>query len=289
MSMEPVADTGFRECFFHSQDDLRLYWRDYGDPASAAMPLLCLAGLTRNAKDFHILARRLSIRRRVLALDYRGRGMSARDPNWHNYRPETYLADILDLVTVAGVNRAIVLGTSMGGLLAMALGALRPTVLAGVILNDVGPEIAGQGYQRILDYIGVDRPAPDWTAAVGEMKRVFPLASLDSPQQWLRVADASYRRGADGLLHFDWDVALARALGGTSDIPDLWRLYRSLAQVPVLALRGALSDVLSETTFESMAKEKPDLHRAVVPDVGHVPGLDEPEARTAIDEFLARF
>src|ERR1700682_1187427 len=146
---EPALDSGFRDCFFRSQDDLALYWRDYGDPASSRTPLLCLGGLTRNSKDFHVLAQALCGERRVLAPDYRGRGRSARDPNWRNYRPGTYLADILDLLTVAGVHRAVVLGTSMGGLLAMGLAAFRPTMLAGVILNDVGPEIATNGYRRI--------------------------------------------------------------------------------------------------------------------------------------------
>ncbi len=287
---EPAADTGFRECFFRSQDDLRLHWRDYGDPSSRRMPLLCLAGLTRNAKDFHAIARRFCSERRVLAFDYRGRGRSARDPDWRNYRPETYLADILDLLTVAGVHRAIVIGTSMGGLLAMGLATFRPTMLAGVILNDVGPEIAGQGYQRILDYIGTDRPEPDWDGAVAEMKRISPMLSLNTPAKWLRMADSSYRRGEDGMLHFDWDMALARGLGAKPGaLADLWRLYRALGHRPVLAIRGALSDVLSEGTFERMAQEKPDLQRVIVPDVGHVPALDEPEAAAAIHDFISRF
>jgi pimeloyl-ACP methyl ester carboxylesterase len=287
---EPVVDSGFRECIYRSQDDLPLYWRDYGDPASRRTPVLCLAGLTRNSKDFHVLARQLCSERRVLAPDYRGRGRSARDPDWRHYRPETYLADLLDLLTVAGVHRAIVVGTSMGGLLAMGLAALRPTVLAGVILNDVGPEIAGPGYQRILDYIGTDRPEPDWDGAVAELKRMFPMLSLDTPAKWMRMADASYCRGEDGILHFDWDVAVVRGLGGKpAQLPDLWSLYRGLGPRPVLAIRGGLSDVLSEATFDRMAQVKPDLQRVVVPNVGHVPALDEPESATAIHEFISKF
>jgi len=287
---EPVADSGFRECTFRSQDDLPLYWRDYGDPASRRTPVLCLGGLTRNSKDFHVLARQLCGERRILAPDYRGRGRSARDPDWRHYRPKTYLADILDLLTVAGVHRVVVVGTSMGGLLAMGLAAFRPTMLEGVILNDVGPEIAGVGYQRILDYIGTDRPEPDWDGAIAGLKRMFPMLSLDTHAKWLRMADASYRRGEDGILHFDWDVALARGLGGwPGQLPDLWDLYRGLGRRPVLAIRGGLSDVLSETTFDRMAQVKPDLQRIVVPNVGHVPALDEPEAAVAIHEFISKF
>ena len=287
---EPAIDSGFRECVFHSQDDLALYWRDYGDVASARTPLLCLGGLTRNSKDFHVLALSLCGERRVLAPDYRGRGRSARDSDWRNYRPETYLSDILDLLTVAGVHRVVVLGTSMGGLLALGLAAFRPTLLAGVILNDVGPEIAGHGYQRILDYVGIDRPVADWDGAIAVLKGMFPTLSLDTPAKSLRMADASYRRGDDGMLHFDWDVALARGLGPKGgQLPDLWALYRAIGPRPMLAIRGGLSDVLSEATFERMAQAKPDLRRAVVPNVGHVPALDEPEAATAIHEFIADF
>ena len=287
---DPGGDGGFRENFFRSQNDLSLYWRDYGDPASPRTPVLCLGGLTRNSKDFHLLARSLSRERRVLAPDYRGRGRSARDPDWRNYRPETYLADILDLLAVAGVHRMIVVGTSMGGLLAMGLAAYRPTLLAGAILNDVGPEIAGPGFQRILDYIGTDRPEASWEGAIAEVKRMFPTLSLDTEAKWLRIAEASYRRGEDGILHFDWDVALARNLGTRpGQLPDLWGLYRGLGPRPVLAIRGGLSDVLSEATFERMAEVKPDLQRIVVPDVGHVPALDEPEVAEAIHEFIARF
>ena len=287
---EPVIDGGFREGIFHSQDDLPLYWRDYGDSASSRTPVLCLGGLSRNSKDFHLLARQICRDRRVLAPDYRGRGRSARDPDWRHYRPETYLADIFDLLTVAGVHRVVVIGTSMGGLLAMGLAAFRPTVLAGAILNDVGPEIAGPGFQRILDYIGTDRPETTWEGAVAELKRIFPAPYPDTEAKWLSMADASYRRSADGVLHFDWDVALARNLASRPDqLPDLWALYRGLGSRPVLAIRGGLSDVLSEATFDRMAQVKPDLQRVTVPNVGHVPALDEPEAAAAIHEFIARF
>ena len=286
---DPAPDTGFRPRWFRSQDDLLLHGRDY-DLGAPGLPLLCLGGLTRNAKDFHDLALRHAPRRRVVAPDYRGRGLSSRDPDWRNYRPETYAGDVLDFLTVLGVERAVVLGTSMGGLLAMGLAALRPTLVAGVIINDIGPEVAGDGYSRILDYISTDRPQPDWPAAIAALRDMFPTLALPTPAKWQRMAEATYRRGDDGLLHYDWDTALARTLAADSkNLPDLWAYYRGLGSRPALVLRGALSDVLTTATFERMAAEKPGLLRVEVAGAGHVPSLDEPESEKAIDEFLARF
>jgi pimeloyl-ACP methyl ester carboxylesterase len=286
----PNPHLGYAERHFLSQDGLDLYYRKYGGAGAGRMPVLCLAGLVRNSKDFHELAMRLARDRRVLVPDYRGRGRSARDPNWRNYRPETYISDALDLLTVAGVDRVVIIGTSLGGLLAMGIAALRPNCLAGVILNDIGPEIAPDGYRRIMSYVSADRPQPDWPSAIADMKQTFNGYPSQSPEQWQRLAEGTYRLGHDGLLHFDWDVAVKRGLKASQErFPDLWPLYRALGDRPALVLRGALSDVLNAETFERMAREKPDLLRAVVPDVGHVPVLDEKEARIAIDEFFARF
>jgi len=278
-----------RERWFHAQDDLKIYFRDYGDPDSARTPLLCLAGLTRNAVDFDRVAQRHAVERRVLSLDYRGRGRSAYDPDWRNYRPETYLADIRHLLVVAGVDRVVALGTSLGGILSMALAALQPAALAGVGLNDVGPEVAPSGLKRIIDYIGTDRPQPDWPHAIQHVKAMFPKLGRTTEEEWRRIAEGTYREGADGLLHFDWDIALAKPLvAGAGAVPDLWPLFRSLGDKPVLVLRGQQSDVLSESTLARMAALKPDLAQATVPDVGHTPSLDEPVARAALDAFLAR-
>jgi len=279
----------YRERTYRSEDDLELYYRDYGDPAVARIPLLCLSGLTRNAKDYERFAARQAEVQRVICPDYRGRGRSQYDRNWRNYRPETYLGDIRHLLVATNLHRVIVVGTSLGGILAMALGALLPASLVGVVLNDAGPEISGSGLSRILGYISADRAQPDWAAAQEHIKGLFPKLGLKSEEEWRRLTEGTYRPGDDGLLHFDWDVAIAKPLlkGGTS-VPDLWPLFRSLGKVPVLAIRGALSDVLSEATFARMAREKPDLVRVSVPGVGHTPSLEEPEVRAALDAFLAR-
>jgi pimeloyl-ACP methyl ester carboxylesterase len=279
----------FRERSFSARDGLRLYFRDYGDPLSPATPLLCLGGLTRNSKDFHALALRLSESRRVLCPDYRGRGRSPRDPDWRNYAPPRLLNDVLQLLAATNLHRVVVCGVSFGGFLAMAMGVAAPLVLAGVILDDVGPEVDPAVGRQILDYVSADRPQPDWDTAVAALRARFPNLSRRDETAWRRFAEGSYREAEDGRLHFDWDPAIARPLQQAAARPtDYWPLYRSLRCLPVLAIRGALSEVLSPATLARMAAEKPDLVHLTLTEVGHAPMLDEPESEQAIDDFLAR-
>lgn len=281
-------DTGFAARTYAAQDGLRLYYRDYAAGEERGPPILCLPGITRNSKDYHNLAARLSVRRRVLCPDYRGRGLSARDPRWRNYEARRYVDDLRHLLAVAGVHRVVVIGTSLGGILAMALAVAQPTALAGVIINDIGPDVAANGLGRILGYIGSDRPQRDWDEAVVEMRRLFPDWPGKTPAEWEEFARSTYRLGEDGLLHFDWDVALARPLARAGRPPDLWPLFRALRRLPVLALRGARSDVLTPQTFARMAAEHARLTAVEIPDVGHVPRLLEPAAAAAIDDYLDR-
>lgn len=282
-----IATAGFAGKTYSAQDGLQLYYRDYGDPLAPGIPVLCLTGLTRNSHDYHDFARRLAGGRRVICPDYRGRGRSARDPDWRNYQPRSYVGDILQLLTAANLHRVIVVGSSLGGLLAMGLGVVQPTRLAGVVLNDVGPDIDRSGFDRIQRYIGRDHPQPDWPAAVRFAKETFSSVGEKSAADWLRIAEGTFEPGADGRLHVAWDVALARPLALPQAIPDLWPLFRALRGIPTLAFRGALSDLLTAGTFDRMQHEHPALQRVTVPGVGHVPTLDEPEARHAIDAFIA--
>ena len=275
----------YRERRYTAQDGLSLAYRDYGDPLFERAPVLCLGGLARNAKDFHRFAGRLARQRRIVCPDYRGRGRSDYDPDWRNYRPEVYVNDLFHLMAAAGLHGVIVCGMSLGGLLAMGLSVLAPAQLTAVILDDVGPEVDLAGIERIRDYIGRDHPQPDWPAAVAEVKRLFPTLGLSDEAGWRRFTEATFRDGPDGRLHVDWDVSLAKALA--HDRHDLWTYYRALAPFPVLAFRGARSDVLSAETFDRMAEAKPDLVRVTVSGVGHVPQLDHPEVEQAIDDFLA--
>ena len=278
----------YREGRFTSQDGLSLYYRDWGDPLSARLPVLCLAGLTRNADDFDALARRLAPTRRVVALDYRGRGRSEHDPDWHRYVPPWYLIDIGHLLTVANLHRVVVVGTSLGGLLAMALGALRPTVLAGVVLNDVGPDLHPEGLARIAGYVGTVPDLPDLAAAARHLQALFGAAYPEWDEaQWLAEAARVFPVGADGRLGLDYDPAIGRALAVRANAPpDLWPLFRSLRHLPVLAIRGALSDLLSAATFRRMAEAHPGLEAVTVPARGHVPLLDEDVCIPAIDRLL---
>lgn len=279
--------TGFRERRYTAQDGLSLYYREYGDPNSDTTPLLCLPGLTRNSKDFHSLALRLSAKRHVICPDYRGRGKSDYDVDATTYQPSVYLNDLRHLLAIAGVGRVVVFGTSLGGLLAMGMGAAMPTTLAGVVLNDIGPQIVSGGLGRIMEYVGVDRPHANWDSAIADFKLMFPSMPLASDADWLAAAEATWRRGEDGALHFDWDVRLANTLRKGPPIPDLWPFFHSLDNVPMIAIRGALSDVLSEDTFDKMAEARPGLQRVTVPESGHVPTLSEPIARDGIDAFFA--
>ena len=280
----------FQERYLTAQDGLRLYFRDYGDPLSPRAPLLCLTGIVRNSADFADLAARHAGERRVICPDYRGRGRSAYDGDWRNYDPFVYANDLAHLMAATGLERVVVVGTSLGAALAMGLGVLKPALLAGIVLNDFGPEVASGGVSRILDYIGADHPQPDWPSAVRHLKALLPTLSLRTDEGWLKLARGTYREGADGMLHFDWDVNLAKPLArANGSVPDLWPYFRALGRLPVLALRGDLSDVLSVETFDRMALAKPDLRRVTVANAGHAPTLNEPEAAAAVDDFIRRF
>jgi len=286
MDREAWERPSYRARHFTAQDGLSLYYRDYGDPLSARRPVLCLGGLARNSKDFHSFAERHAGTRRVVCPDYRGRGRSDYDPDWQNYRPEVYANDLFHLMAAANLHGVIVLGISMGGLLAMGLSVLAPAQIAAVILDDVGPEISDAGIDRIRAYVGRDHPQPDLPAAIAECKRLFPNLGPTDEAGWRRFAEATFHKGADGQLHVDWDISLAKALA--HDQHDLWVYFRALRPFPVLAFRGALSDVLSAETFARMAEVKPDLVSVTVPEVGHVPLLEHPMVEQAIDDFLAQ-
>jgi pimeloyl-ACP methyl ester carboxylesterase len=276
----------YREHHYLAEDGLSLYYREYGDPRSPALPILCLPGLTRNSRDFHALASRLSATHRIICPDYRGRGRSDYDPNPANYHPRVHINDARHLMTVAGLHKTIIIGTSFGGFLSMGLALTVPSAIAAVVLNDVGPEVTDSGLRRIMNYIGRDHPLPDWAAAVAEMKRMFPRLSFQTDEEWLAGARGTWREGDDGMLHFDWDIRLAETVGKARQDFDPWSLFRALCGIPVLAFRGGSSDVLSPDIHDRMNREHPQLKAVTVPGVGHPLSLSEPLALEALDEFL---
>ena len=279
----------YRERTYSSQDGLALYYRDYGDRLSSATPVLCLAGLTRNCKDFRDLALRLAAGRRVLCPDYRGRGRSQYDRDWRRYVPATYVDDLRHLLAAANVHAVVVVGTSLGGILAAAMAVAMPCAVAGAVLNDIGPDIEPRGMARLIAYLRDDHPQPDWAAAARHLRQTLPDLPVHGEEGWLTFARNTYREGDDGRLTFDWDPALIKpVLRGGGTTTDLWPAFRALRGVPVLAVRGAKSDVLGAATFARMAEALPGLAQISVPGVGHVPDLAQAETLEAIHALLAR-
>jgi pimeloyl-ACP methyl ester carboxylesterase len=278
------------ERWFESADGLRLYYRDYAPATPGRLPVLCLPGLTRNSRDFEHVALRLQRDRRVLCADLRGRGRSQHDPNWQNYHPGTYLADIGRLLADATVERCVFFGTSLGGILTMLMAAAQPHRVAAAILNDIGPEVDPAGLARIASYVGRFPPARTWDEATTIVRATYELALPDlTDEQWADYTRRSYT-DVDGVPRLDMDPNIGEAVRAApaATAPDLWPVFAALKPVPTLVLRGATSDILSAATLDRMQVEKPDLVRVEVGNRGHVPLLDEPEAVTAIDAFLAR-
>lgn len=275
---------------YTSADGLRLYYKDYASEASGRLPVLCLPGLTRNSRDFDHVALRLQPERRVLCADLRGRGRSQHDPNWQNYHPGTYLADLALLLADAGVERCVFFGTSLGGILTMLFNATQPGRVAAAILNDIGPEVDPAGLARIASYVGRHPPAKTWPEAVAIVRATYEFALPGlTDEQWQDYARRSYT-DVDGAPRLDMDPMIGEAVRSApaAAAPDLWPVFAALGPVPALVLRGESSDILSSATLDRMQALKPDLVRVEVPNRGHVPLLDEPEAVAATDAFLAR-
>jgi pimeloyl-ACP methyl ester carboxylesterase len=276
------------EYWFTSHDGLRLFSRVYAGSAADAPVLVCLHGLTRNGRDFEELAPHLARTHRVLVPDVRGRGLSARDPNPANYQIPTYVGDLLELFKGLGAARVAVVGTSMGGLIGMVLAASVPRLVSHLVLNDVGPEVDPVGLERIRNYAGRSVAVSDWAGAVLQLRGIFESAwpGLEETR-WQQLARRSYRADAQGVPRADADPAIGEVVRNSSGAaPDLWPLWGALGKVPMLAIRGAHSDVLSAATLARMQREKPDLKVLTVNNRGHAPLLDEPECLAALDAFL---
>ncbi len=283
-----------KDLYWWSRDGIRLHARDYApaegaDPARP--PILCLPGLTRNARDYERLAERLCAGWRVIAVDFRGRGESAYAKDPMSYVPLTYVQDVEALLGELAVDRYVAIGTSLGGIVAMLLAGAAREQLAGVLLNDVGPEIDSAGLARIRSYVGRSSTWPTWmhaARAVAEANAdVYPGYDI---AEWLAMAKRLYRVNNAGRIVLDYDMKIAEPfrLPGNEAGPDMWRALDQLKTVPVALVRGGRSDILSQAVAQRMAAELSHAELAVVPDVGHAPTLDEPEAIAATDRLLAR-
>ncbi len=272
--------SSYRDIFVQASDGLRLYARDYGLSDWKALPIVCLSGLARNSRDFHALAKALSTDaanpRRVLSLDYRGRGRSQWDSDWRKYDIGTEVGDTLQVLAAAGIEKAVFVGTSRGGLITIALNAAHPTLLAGAVLNDVGPVVEPKGLMRIRSYVG-KLPLP---ATIQEGAEILRHRSGDqfpgyTQQQWEDMARGTWHE-QDGRLVLSYDPNLMKpleALDLEKPMPDLWPLFEGLKHLPVLVIRGEHSDLLTADTVVQMQQRHPRLKAITVPGQGHAPSL----------------
>ncbi len=279
--------TDYREHFIDTSDGLRLYCRDYPGPQGAPV-LLCLHGLTRNSGDFTRLAAHFSARFRVLCPDQRGRGQSSYDPTPANYQPSTYVSDMLTLLDALAVEHAIVIGTSMGGLMGMIMGAMQPHRISALVLNDIGPEVDPSGLARIKSYAGKLAPVRNWEEAVTQAREINAEVFPDfSDQQWLEFTRGLYRE-QEGAPVLAYDPAISAPLDAAEEAavpPDLWPTFESLA-MPVLVVRGESSDILAAACAADMVSRGQHCEWVEVPNRGHAPMLNEPVAMAAIERFL---
>jgi pimeloyl-ACP methyl ester carboxylesterase len=285
--------------FVQAPGGLTLHVRCYGDLATAPnLPVLCLPGLTRTEADFEPLALHLRANatqpRAVFALDLRGRGRSGYDPDRRNYNPAVELADVIAVMTALGLERAVFVGTSRGGILTMLLAAVQPALIAGALLNDIGPVIEPDGLMRIKGYAGRIAPPQDFDAGAATLRSLFgaqfpTLRAAD----WLAWAHRSWIETDQGLVQ-TYDARIAETLTDIDTetdqpIPNLWPQFEALPQqVPAMVIRGALSDILSAETVAAMRQRRPDLEAVEIPDQGHAPLLAESAILGQISDFLFR-
>lgn len=272
---------------FAAPDGLALAAREWPGPRPGSDVVLCLHGLTRNSRDFEVLGQTLAAHYRVLAPDQRGRGRSSYDPDPQNYNVPLQVRDTWRLLDHLGIGACVVVGTSMGALMAVAMANERPDRVTGLVLNDAGPEVDPRGLARIAGYVGQGGPAASWDDAAERLKTAqgasYPTYGADD---WLRLARATYVEDAQGLRP-DYDPDLSRAFAVASGAGvDMWPAFAVCAAVPTLLLRGALSDILARETAEAMVSRF-RVGFAEVADRGHAPDLTEPDAVRAIGAFLA--
>ncbi|UZP74899.1 alpha/beta hydrolase [Candidatus Paraluminiphilus aquimaris] len=279
----------FSDFYYQVPHGLTLYARDYTGPDDRAGCVLLMHGLTRNSRDFDVLADRLSLHFRVLVPEQRGRGRSEWDSQPDRYGIPTYVNDMFELLEAVGEDHVAAVGTSMGGLMAMVMNAMRPGVFTHVVLNDIGPELSKEGLDRISGYVGQGGIISTWEEAVAYNRAINAVAfpSL-SDQQWRDFTRQLFgeRNGAPFL---DYDPAISQAVRsdeGSALPPDLWSVYAQLESQPLMLIRGAISDLLDADIKDRMIQSVPDLLYLEVADVGHAPMLIDDAVTEALENFL---
>jgi pimeloyl-ACP methyl ester carboxylesterase len=290
----PADENDARSIFVSAPDGLRLHVREYGHADSPALPVVCLPGLTRTAADFDALAPALAHskpRRRVIAIDSRGRGQSEYDANPKNYNVGVELADVVAVLNALEIKQAVFIGSSRGGILTMLLAAAHLETIAGAVLHDIGPVIETEGVSRIKSYVG-KLPQPQNLEKGAEILRGLFAAQFPklTAMQWLGAAQRTWKL-ENGKPVLTYDAALAETLADFDierPLPPLWKEFDALARVPVMVIRGANSDIISADTVAAMRARHPDLESIDVPDQGHVPLLEGAELLRRINSFVLK-
>jgi pimeloyl-ACP methyl ester carboxylesterase len=291
-----IPELSFESRFVSAADGLRLHLREYGSRLDPGVPVICLAGLTRNSADFGPLASALAAglkgaKRRVLALDYRGRGLSEYDRNWENYSLDIENKDVLSVLTAMEIEAAVFVGTSRGGLHTMLLSAARPAAICGAVLNDIGPVLEPQGMARIRGYVG-KLPAPHSLADAIDLLKEMMSERFDklSEADWQAYARMTFT-DAVARISLRYDRNLVKSLEGLDleqPLPTLWPQFDGLRNAPLLIIRGANSDLLSADTAQEMVRRHKGAEICIVEDQGHAPLLIDEETIDRILSFVAR-
>lgn len=280
----------FTEGVWSSKDGLELHYRDY--PGGAGRPpVLCLHGLTRNARDFADLAERIAGEWRVIVPEMRGRGDSEYAKDADSYNPIQYVGDVNLLLEELGVNRFVSIGTSMGGLMTMLIAMKQPERLAGVVLNDIGTRLERAGLERIMSYAGQGRTFPTWVHAARALEESQRVAHPDFElADWIAMAKRTMALTSTGRIVFDYDMKIAESFAKVDfdNQPDLMPAIDAMADIPVLIVRGAVSDLFSAANCAQMMARLRNAEAVTLPGVGHAPLLTEPEAAAGIDRLLAK-
>lgn len=284
-----MGELAYTDGSWESADGLTLYYRDYAGREDRP-PILCIPGLTRNVRDFEPIADAFAGEWRIICVDLRGRGQSDYAKNTASYVPSTYVDDIALLLDQLSLAKVVPIGTSLGGIISMLMAFQHPGRFAGVVLNDIGPDVEQTGLDRIKDYVGHGGSYPTWMHAARALRQdnthVYPDYVMPD---WLRFAKRVMTVGNSGRISFDYDMKIAEPFSQPAPEPvDMWPLFKAFVDLPVLALRGELSDILSATTLDRMTRELTDCQAVTVPNVGHVPTLEEPAAQDAIAQLLGK-
>ncbi|MBL6689259.1 MAG: alpha/beta hydrolase [Pseudomonadales bacterium] len=281
----------FKDIWYTSEDGLTLYARDYPCESDSSLTVLCMHGLTRNSADFEDLAPALTDLARVVSVDQRGRGRSDWDSNSAKYTPGTYVGDMFSLIKHLKLENIVLVGTSMGGLMSILMVTMKPDLFRGVVLNDIGPVVSQEGLDRIKGYVGKGKPVKTWEEAIEQTRETnrvaFPAYTDDDWHKWVH---RMYEENEQGELTLRYDPAIAEPMAeddSNAAPADLWPLFDNMTNLPLLTIRGALSDILAEDCVQEMQQRHAGMKLFEVAGVGHAPQLDEPGVVESIRAFIS--